>query len=205
MKKIIFDVGAYDAGNGLSLCINEDYILYAFEAHPERAKAIENIFNGNPNFYLINKAVSENNGVANFNFCKFGGASSLCNFKNENELKIWWKERTDLHYSGQTIEIETIRLDTFIEQNNIDRIDYLHIDTQGSDLDVLKSLGKYIDIVEEGNCEVARTKDTAIYTNQTAILDDVLIWLEKNNFTIQSIKQNDPDYNEMMIYYKRKK
>jgi hypothetical protein len=36
-----------------------------------------------------------------------------------------------------------VRLDTFCELNNIDRIDYLHIDVQGGEHHVIKGLGKY--------------------------------------------------------------
>lgn len=204
MKKIIFDVGACDGTTGISMCTDEDCILYSFEAHPGWIQVIENNFNNNKNFNLIKKAVSDTNGVANFNLCKAGGAHSLCNFKNEDDLKIWWKERKDIHYSGKTIEVETIKLETFIEQNNIQQIDYLHIDTQGHDLIVLQSLGKYVNIVSEGDCEVARTKDTAIYTNQSAILDDVVIWLEKNNFIIESITKNGDDHNELIVKFRKK-
>ena len=49
-------------------------------------------------------------------------------------------------------------------QNNI--IDYLHIDAQGCDFDVLKSLGQYISNVKEGVLETAYTYDKTIYVEQ---------------------------------------
>jgi len=203
--KIIFDVGACDGTDGMGLCKTDDCILYSFEAEPKWIKAIKANFNNNPNFNLIPKAVSDKNGTAEFNFCAAGGASSLCTFKDEEALNVYWGGRSDVHYSGKSIIVETIRLDTFIEQNNIKQIDYLHIDTQGHDFCVLQSLGKYIDIVMEGDCEVARSKESAIYTNQTAFLDNVIPWLEQNNFTIEHIVPNDhPNHNELVVKFKRK-
>jgi FkbM family methyltransferase len=202
--KIIFDVGACDGMDGISLCKTDDCILYSFEAEPKWIETIKTNFNNNPNFNLISKAVSDKNGTAEFNFCKAGGASSLYTFKDEETLNVSWSGRTDIHYSGKSIVVETIRLDTFIEQNNIKQIDYLHIDTQGHDLCVLQSLGKYIDIVLEGDCEVARTKESAIYIDQSAVYDDVVLWLEQNNFIIQDTKPNDyPNNNEWVIKFKR--
>ena len=38
-------------------------------------------------------------------------------------------------------EVQIVRLDTFCELNNIDHIDYLHIDVQGAEKFVIEGLG----------------------------------------------------------------
>ena len=45
------------------------------------------------------------------------------------------------------IKVKTIRLDDYIIKHKINHIDMMKIDAQGSDLDVLKSLGNLINIV----------------------------------------------------------
>jgi hypothetical protein len=59
-------------------------------------------------------------------------------------MKTWTRHRTDIHYSGQSYEVETTRLDTFIEENNLqnDTIDYIHIDAQGVDLRLFEEFRK---------------------------------------------------------------
>jgi FkbM family methyltransferase len=198
----IFDIGACDGTDGINLCKTEDCVLYAFEVDPKWVSVLKSRFN-NPNFHLITKAVSDKDGVAEFNLCVDGGASSLCTFKDKEILENTWAGRTDIHYSGKSITVETIRLDSFIEENNIKRIDYLHIDTQGNDFCVLQSLGKYIDIVIEGDCEVARTKDSAIYSNQDSFLDDVIPWLQENSFIIENVYSNDVNNNELVIKFRK--
>ena len=50
-------------------------------------------------------------------------------------------------YGGEVnlIKVKSIQLNTILEENNIDKVDYLSIDTEGSELSVLKSvdLNKY--------------------------------------------------------------
>jgi len=78
------------------------------------------------NYNVINKAVSLNDDKTLFNICNYGGASSILPFKNNNELiKHWGYNRTDIFYSGISYEVETIRLDTFIKLNifSITKID----------------------------------------------------------------------------------
>lgn len=80
-------------------------------------------------------------------YVKGGGASSILKFKdNETLIKHWGKNCSDIHYSGLSYEVETTRLDTFIEEQGLVNtiIDFIHIDAQGVDLDCLKSVGKYI-------------------------------------------------------------
>lgn len=152
---IIFDVGANDGKSFLEKARSRHYV-YAFEPTPKLIHDIKEwlditIF---PNYKLIEKAVSIENESAVFNIAGHHdwGCSSLLEFADNLELTPW--AGTWLGYTSnqnkvtERIEVETIRLDTFIEQNgNIPYISYLHIDTQGHDLAVMKSLGKYIHIV----------------------------------------------------------
>ena len=84
------------------------------------------------------------------------------------------------------------------------KINYLHIDTQGSDLKVLKGLNKKINIVEEGILEAAVNKENSLYsTNHT--IKDVEKFLTKNNFKISKIEAIDENIkNEKNVYFQKK-
>lgn len=56
------------------------------------------------------------------------------------------------------IKIKTITLNKFCKFNKINNIQYLHIDTQGNDLKILKGLRNYISNVQEGVLEAAISK-----------------------------------------------
>ena len=96
---------------------------------------------------LIEKAVSINNGKITFrpfDLSKYDnmGASSIFEIDFSNRSK------NDGDYnrgSVQTIiEVDGIRLDTYMEDEKISRIDLLCIDLQGYELLALKSLGEKI-------------------------------------------------------------
>ena len=70
----------------------------------------------------------------------------------------------------------------------INIINYLHIDTQGSDLKVLKGLKKKIKIVQKGVLEAALNKKFFIQKNHT--IKEAKIFLNKNKFKISKIEDS---------------
>jgi hypothetical protein len=117
--------------------------------------------------------------------------------------KHWTSQRKDIQYSGISYEVETTRLDTFIEEYGLqDRtIDYLYIDAQGVDLQVLQSLGKYIKNVKEGVLETVKDPQKSIYTNQLSTLATVENFLNENGFKITKVENNDPTNFEFNVYF----
>ena len=147
------------------------------------------------------------NGTTKFNICKAGGASSILPFRPEHELiETWTDNRTDVHFSGISYDVETTRLDTFIEENGLeDRIiDFIHIDAQGVDLDCLKSLGKYITNVVAGVVETVKDKNKSIYIGQEDnILDNVNNFLSLNGFKVTHLESNDITDCEYNVYFEK--
>jgi len=80
----------------------------------------------------------------------------------------------------------------------------LHIDTQGSDLEVLKGLKNKLDIVDQGVLEAATQKETSLYeTNHT--IDEVKKFLQLNNFKISKIENIDENIDkEKNIFFNKK-
>jgi FkbM family methyltransferase len=205
---IIFDVGANDGKTFLRHAL-DGHRVYAFEPTPKLISDIKQWLHPKifPNYKLIEKAVSIENGSAVFNIAGHydWGCSSLLEFADNLEFSPW--AGTWLGYTSnqnkvtERIEVETIRLDTFIEQNeNIPYISYLHIDTQGHDLAVMKSLGKYIQIVQSGCVEVPMSKNAQLYKNHHT-KEEMIAFLTENGFEIKQIQQQT---NEENIYFERK-
>lgn len=202
MNKVFFDVGANDGFHSIGLAYGEpDCAVYGFEPTPSLADAIAERVVNLKNYHLIRKAVSDFNGKAVFNIAAEGGGgcSSLLQFSDKSQTD--WPGRTDFVIT-ETLEVDVIRLDTFIDENNIPKIDYLHVDTQGSDLKVLDGLGKYISIVTEGCIEAASEKDVLYFNQNTK--DESVAFLEANGFEITDIVGNDPWWHEVNIYFKKR-
>jgi len=202
INKIIFDVGANNGSSSVPYAQNDSNIkVYAFEPTPEMIKAIENRTQGLNNYFLTKKAVSNYNGKSTFRISEQGdwGCSSLLEFSDKSKTE--WPGRPEYKFIRE-IEVEVIRLDSFIKEHNISKIEYLHIDTQGSDLKVLEGLGIYINIVMEGVMEAA-AKENILYYGQNSQQESIE-FLEKNGFEITSIQSNEYYNNEVNIFFKRK-
>jgi FkbM family methyltransferase len=206
MKKCIIEVGAYDGKDSLKYH-KQGFTVYTFEPNKklfsdlfEKTKDIEN-------YNVFNKAVCSFNGKTDFNICKSGGASSILKFRDDETLiKNWGKERTDVHYSGESYVVETTRLDTFIEEQQLENtiIEFIHIDAQGVDLDCLKSVGKYIKNVRGGVLETVKNKEKSIYIGQDEnTLENIQTFLTNNGFKIMRISGNDRVQCEFNVYFKK--
>jgi FkbM family methyltransferase len=150
--------------------------------------------------------VSLVDGEIDFHLCTAGGASSILPFKSDSELEAHWTaQRTDIRYSGTSYKVSSTRLDTFLEESGLtaEPIEYLHVDAQGVDLDVLKSLGTYINNVRAGVVETCYQLDKAIYATQK---DDVLAvtsWLAAQGFMIERVESNDVTRCECNVFFRR--
>ena len=203
MSKIYFDVGA---NNGKSMIhYAEDYnnIVYAFEPARELAAALRCRMMQNPNYYIIEKAVADYQGKSTFHLAARGdwGSSSLNHF-SENLDKTW--PGITCFQVTDSYEVEVIRLEDFVVENQIHEIEYLHIDVQGKDLEVLMGLGSKISIVKAGVIEMPISHQTKLYKDQKYLMDDAKIFLEENGFQILRIESNDQFGNEVNIYFERR-
>lgn len=73
-------------------------------------------------------------------------------------------------------------MDTFLNNTNIDFIDYFHCDAQGEDFNILKSFGDKIHTIQKGKIEVS-LKDE-LYSNILNNVNDVSDFLNDSGFEV---------------------
>ena len=202
---LLIEVGGFDGADSLKF-YEKGYKVITFEPERTLYAALSKKTAHLHDYRVVNKAVALTNGTTHFYVCRAGGASSILPFKSNTDLEEHWsKNRKDIQYSGLSYEVNTIRLDTFLEENSLTDvpIDYLHIDAQGADLDVLKSLGIYAKNVCKGVVETCYSLEKAIYSTQRDDLLAVNHWLNSNGFTVESVVANDPTGCECNVYFRR--
>lgn len=178
---IIVEVGANNGNDTARFLESPENIVYCFEPTVELQLQLQQRFKNNENFHLIPAAVHIENGFQWFNIAGTAdwGCSSLYEWTDDICQHI--PDRPDFHFTDR-YKVMTMRLDTFINLFNIPYINYLWIDAQGHDFNVLKSLGYKIDIVKEGKCE-ASIGNLELYKtnkgNDSAIIKE---WLENRGF-----------------------
>ncbi|OBT15793.1 hypothetical protein A9266_20995 [Vibrio tasmaniensis] len=160
------------------------------------------------NIEVIECAIDEIERVATLNMSTHSdwGVSSLLNFDEEKLKDEYWKTRDDMYFDEQ-IEVPVRRLSTLCEELEVSqerRIDFIKIDAQGLDLQVLMSAGEYIQFIDAGMLEVSANTSLGLYKDEAYNMQSVLNWLDCNGFSVYYIKPNDPASNEFNIYFIRK-
>lgn len=142
--------------------------IYIFEPHPEIIATVKKQFN----FNCHPLAVSDKNKKTTFHAIKTesknAGISSLMHHKINNT-----NDYLD-------IEVESIRMDTFIDANKIDKIDFLKIDVEGCSYEVLAGFGDKLSIVKSIQIEA---EYSPIWTGQKT-WDDISSLLLNNGFQL---------------------
>ena len=211
-KNNIFDVGAFNGLDGLILAIkNPESMVHAFEANPNLIKEIKRnkkkieLFKKIKikNYKINNYAVSNKNSFLKFNIAKNPTVSSLNEFSNN--IDITWPGYREAHCTVvKKIRVKSITLEKYCNDNKINIINYLHVDTQGSDLKVLKGLKKKIKIVQKGVLEAALNKKNSLYKKNHTI-KEAKFFLTKNKFKISKIEDIDENIkNEKNIFFYKK-
>lgn len=155
------------------------------------------------NIELINYAIDKTEGTCSFHISDHAdsGISSLLEFEKEKiNNDPYWSNRTDLHFDRK-IEVEVKRLDSILHDKKINKIRFIKIDAQGVDLNVLESLGSYLEITDAGMLEVPGTLENNLYSGETADLKKTLNTITKFGFKIYAIKPNDHAANEFNIFF----
>ena len=211
-KNNIFDVGAFNGLDGLILAIkNPESMVHAFEANPNLIKEIKRnkkkieLFKKIKikNYKINNYAVSNKNSFLKFNIAKNPTVSSLNEFSN-NIDKTWPGYREAHCTVVKKIRVKSITLEKYCNDNKINIINYLHVDTQGSDLKVLKGLKKKIEIVQKGVLEAALNTKNSLYKKNHTI-KEAKFFLTKNKFKISKIEDIDENIkNKKNIFFYKK-
>ena len=139
LPKVIFDVGGH---NGSSIQRFKKVFshlpkIYSFEANPDLAVALNTKYAEDADVIICGKAVSEYDGVkVTFNIHDVStGSSSLLKVNKHREFA----KRRNLDFNTiHPIKVDCINLDSYTNRMGIPFINLLKIDTQGSELSVLK-------------------------------------------------------------------
>ena len=98
-------------------------------------------------------------------------------YKPNENLANLYHELQYMNLKKET-EIETITLDSFVDEHSIDVIDFIKIDVQGAELDILKGSKKLLNNVLKIECEV---EFIPLYHDQP-LFGDIAKFLSQYNF-----------------------
>lgn len=187
--KHVFDIGACEAEDSIRYSVLfPNSTVYAFEPRKDNlAIGHESIAKyKRKNIVLENIALSDKDGLAEF-FLSEGEPGDLKNseewdFGNKSSSLLPPSEEMKKHTAWlqfkNKIEVETMRLDHYVQKKQITGIDFAHIDVQGAELMVLNGAGNFMNKIKLIWMEVEAVE---LYKNQP-LKKDVEEFMQKNNF-----------------------
>ena len=198
-QKIGFNIGA---GLGETNYLFDNYDkIYCFEPNNYCFNELKNKFYDN-RFKLYNYGISDIDGYSKFNNCQHSGYSSILDFDENSEFYNYCNEIDNgFNNINNITKIKVKRLDTFIEENNIENINLIKIDTQGHDFNVVKSLGNKINIVDTIilECQIKN-----LYKNSFT-KEEIINYMNNKNFKLikeEPTSEIVADFEENLVFKK---
>ena len=148
---VIFDIGACEGEDSIRYSLLfKTATVYSFEPLPDNyTKCLNNFLKfSNNKIKAFQLALSNNNGVADF-FVSSGSPKNAeqsgWNFGNKSSSlfppESSYKQNEWLRFEDQ-IQVKTQTISSFCKENSVQKIDFIHMDVQGAELNVLQGAEK---------------------------------------------------------------
>ena len=205
---LMLDVGAHK-GESINLFLKNMTVknIISFEASTlnfrfleKNKKILEKKFSSTE-IIIENIALGSNDKIIIFN--QFNESSSSTMNDINQESKYFKKKFNLLNFRNkkkvyESFKLKTETLDNYIEKNNINKISFLKIDTEGYEYEILKGLKKRIEFI--GTIMFEHHYDNMIIKKYT--FSEINYFLKKNNFH-QVYKSKMPFRKTFEYIYKR--
>lgn len=178
---IVIDIGANIGYDTLILAelVGKNGKVIAFEPYLNNFKLLqENIkINGYNNVILVNKAVSNKNGKIKL---------YLDNDKDTGH-KIYDNDMFGNKLNRNFVYVDTIRLDDYLMQNKIYKIDFVKIDVEGAECEVIKGMKRVLS--SKNSLKMILEFIPSAFINHLETPIDTLLDLKSKGFKIYDIPE----------------
>jgi FkbM family methyltransferase len=193
IRGVWLDVGAFKGEHCYEYALlNPSVRVFLFEPNLQVAAKLFGLL---PNFFVVPLAVTERDGTAELNVNSFPDASSLLPL--DDEAVSYWVGGQDLRIV-ETVTVGTIRLDTFLNGAGIQSVDYLKIDAQGMDLEVVKSAGNRLKDIHR-ICMECYVTAHPLYRGASR-KNETVEFLRSQNFALMDVLAQSDGQEENLIF-----
>lgn len=183
--EVVLDLGSRDGIQSIELShYFPEAKIYSFECNPPTIKTLRKNTKKYENIHVIPKAVFNENKQMEFFpvITSNDGASSL--------FKATGKYDVVENFPQTKVTVESIRLDKWAEENNIDKFDLCWLDLQGAAYDALVGMGEMIHDVQALYTEVEFQE---IYSGQK-LFPELKEFLEKKGFALLRLDEVEKNW-----------
>lgn len=189
------DVGAHDGISINNTLYFEKYNNWTGINIEPIKKVFDKLVINRPNNINLNCAVCNNDGETEF-LCNVGYTEMISGIKDNFDIRHLQRLEYENKKYGSTTEIikvKTKKLETILDENNISHINYLSIDVEGAEFEVIKSINfdkVFIDVIGFEN-------------NYNDVSIPIVKYLENKGFIVIHVSLDIFMINKMSIFYNR--
>lgn len=180
-RPVIVEAGAYEGDETLFLSNNWHgrCKIYSFEPVPHLYNIAKTNTQSHSNIILYNLALGASCGAKPFYLSNLGDNPTVTASSSLLKPKDHLVYSPDTYFNNH-IEVECTTLDEWARNNNVEAIDLLWFDLQGSELDVMKASPF---IMKNVKAVLTEVEFVEAYEGQ-ALYSDIKEWLESQGFTL---------------------
>jgi FkbM family methyltransferase len=206
-ENVVIDVGAYIGVTVMDIYHKyPDSEIYAFEPCRTSFRQLSHNLGKAPRVTLVNEAVDIENTTTNFNETYARVCASLlkpcaetCHLSEASAGKMIMPDHDDHAFDiVDSYDVKCTRMDSFMEREQIKSVEYIKVDAQGRDLNVIKSFGSRLVDVKSILAE-ARLTDFSMYEGDCH-KDELVQFMEENGFKIVSTSKQTHNQEENILF-----
>lgn len=170
---VVFDIGAFiGEWSDFVLKFTKCHCrLYSFEPVFDSYKKLALLKSSYDNFHSYNLAIGREDANVEMNYF----------FEKGSDCSTLFNRPILSHVPSKKINIKMTYLDKFASENNIEHINFLKIDSEGSEYDVLLGAN---DLIENNKINIIQFEYGGTYLDANITLNQVYNFLRKNNYLI---------------------
>jgi FkbM family methyltransferase len=200
---VIIEAGTHNGGDAIYMSrIWPQGKIYTFEPNPGWHTVIRNTIDPYPNIHFFPVALGDRNGESDFFECtseKSGADSTLRPILTDTFWTVDLKERN--HKFAKPIKVPMISLDTWAEENNIQNIDFMWLDMQGAEGNMLRGCPK---ILQKTRIIQTEYSTRPVYEGSMNF-DELIKFLSDRGFILNFVeRQNSNDVQGNALFVKIK-
>jgi FkbM family methyltransferase len=176
-EPIILEIGAHVGTDTVEFRdLFPKAIIHSFEPLPSNFRRLVNRTKGR-DIHCHQLALGTINGKSKFFVSSREGSGSSSLRRPTGHLKIWPKIKFK-----EEIEVDVRRLEDWLLENSIEKVDFLWMDSQSTELEILKNSGNILQSVRAIHLEVSLIE---LYEN-SPLYSEVKQYLEENGFFVSA-------------------
>jgi len=195
---IVIDIGA-NLGYYALLEAKLAKFVYAIEPIKRSCETLNKSIelNGYKNIRVYNLAISDKNGEAEI---KTSERLNWATMVDGNKVTENYRGRFKKFEKG-TQEVKTLTLDSFVEQENITRIDFMRMDVEGFEIEIMKNISKTVELMPKGSFLLIEFHPV-IFENREMLINTFEKIIVYYGFKIAKIAWKKEEFNLSNIEFK---